>query len=1225
MKKLICLFVFTMGVIFESHAQTSAAPGQMAPDTSSYPYWVQMMKDPSANFFQTQRAFNLYWQHRKITKGCGWKVFKRWEYMMQSRVSSTGEKPKPDATISAYKNFSKNITSTNGNWTSLGPSLIPSPGPAGYEGLGRINTVGFYPGYPERIFIGSPSGGMWQSMDGGNSWVSHTDSLPTLGVSAILVDYSDPSRIFIGTGDRDAGDAPGLGIYKSLNGGSTWAPSNTGMGNHIVGRIIQHPVNPMIILAATDGGVYRTTDGGASWTQQKSGSFMDITFKPNDPDVVYAAASGDFYRSTDNGITFTKITSGLTGGQRGAVAVSSANPSIVYFLVTGSDNGFQGLYRSTNSGLNFTVQSTTPNILDWTCDGSTTGGQGWYDLAVAADPVNANIVYVGGVDVWKSMDGGVTWNINSHWYGGCGVPAVHADCHFLFFSPVDGNLYASNDGGVYSTNDGGITWNDHTTGLTIGQIYKLGQAQKQKDHVINGFQDNGTYTYTSAGWEATGGGDGMECAIDYADDAYSYYTIYYGDIYRMYNNSSENHIAGNGINGITESGAWVTPFVLHRADPQTMFIGYKNIWRSNNIRSSTPTWKQISDNLAGSNSTDMAVVENSPVNTNLLYAARSDNKLFRSDNCMDESPVWIDLTSHLPVSEAITDLEASPSDQSTVFMTTDNGVYKSADKGLTWTNLSQNLPVIHKNSIVCYRNDLEGLYVSTDAGVYYKNQSMTSWLPFSNGLPLNGKVTELEIFYDSIQPVNDVIRGCTFGRGLWSSDLYHAAPDANFIANKTDIPAGCPDGFTDLSTGVPTSWLWTFTGATPSTSSVKNPENIIYSTPGTYPVKLKVWNSSGTDSLVKTNYINVIQGALPIVDFSSDKTVSCLGDPVSFFDASQNCPLSWLWEFAPNTVTFLNGTTANSQNPVVTFNQNGKYTVRLTATNAAGSNSLTRQDYFLQGGYDLPFSEDFESGITQKNWTILNPDGNKTWDTITVAGTLPGTKAVWINFFNYAMTSDRRDQLISPPMNFTGFTSVALNFQHAYAQRAALKDSLIVKISADCGTTWNRILAAGPDGTPNVFVTHSPMLTAFFPVSSDDWCDSPYGAACYSLDLSPWAGQTSIKIEFESYNSHGNNLFIDNIHVSGTVGIPDQAVVNSGIYLFPNPSSGIFTINVPEISAGTEVVVYNLTGQTIYQNSYAPFPATHLLRLDLTGYEKGFYYCRITNGDKTKVEKLLIR
>ena len=201
-------------------AQNTLAPIQN--DTANYPYWIQMMQDPDANFFQTQRAFNIYWKDRAITRSHGWKVFKRWEYMMQSRVLPDGTKPAPDATFNEYNAYKDNVTSTGGAWVNLGPAQIPAPGPAGYEGLGRINTIGFHPTDPNKIFAGAPAGGLWQSADGGNTWVTHTDTLPTLGVSAIVVDYSNPDKILIGTGDRDAGDAPGLGVLKSLNGGLTW-------------------------------------------------------------------------------------------------------------------------------------------------------------------------------------------------------------------------------------------------------------------------------------------------------------------------------------------------------------------------------------------------------------------------------------------------------------------------------------------------------------------------------------------------------------------------------------------------------------------------------------------------------------------------------------------------------------------------------------------------------------------------------------------------------------------------------------------------------------------------------------------------------------------------------------------------------------------------------------------------------------------------------------------
>lgn len=1201
-----------------SESQPASQMTVSTADTSRYPYWVEMMQDPSVNFFKVQRAFELYWQNRPITRGCGWKVFKRWEYMMQSRVSVTGERPAPDATKKGYEDFLRsNRSGTTGNWVSLGPATIPSPGPAGYEGLGRINSVAWHPVDANKIYIAAPSGGMWQSADGGVTWITHTDSLATLGASAVLVDYSNPSNIFLGTGDRDAGDAPGLGVYKSTDGGLTWNASSTGMGDKTVGKIIQHPSNGQILLAASSGGVYRSANNGSTWTLSKAGNFKDIVFKPGDPNIVYAVSNADFYRSTDNGVNFTHITSGLPGGQRAALSVTAANANYVYLLFSGGDSGFEGVYRSTDSGLTFTTQSTSPNILGWSCDGSDAGGQGWYDLAIAADPANANTLYVGGVDVFKSTDGGVNWVINSHWYGGCSVPAVHADCHFLGFSPVNGQLYAGNDGGIWSTSNGGTTWVDHTVGITIGQIYKLGQAQLSKDHVINGFQDNGTYTFAPEGWLATGGGDGMECAIDYQNDAYTYYTLYYGDVYRKYNNGNENHIAGNGVNGITESGDWVTPFVLHASDPNTMFIGYKNIWRSRTIRT-TPGWVKITDNLGGSNSNNMRALESSPADPNILYASRTDNKFFRTDNVLDPAPAWFELSNFLPVPGTPSSIEANPNDPNIVYITMGSGVYKSTDKGLSWTNITGNLPAINKNTIVCYKNDNEGLYVGTDAGVYYKNSSMTNWIQFSAGLPVSARITELDIYYDNDSVSVDAIRASSYGRGLWGSSMYQSAPVVDFTASSTSTNAGCSVDFTDLSVNVPTNWLWTFTGGTPATSTDKNPTNIIYNATGDFTVKMKAWNAAGADSITKTSYIHVTNSVAPVAAFSSDKKVVCTGEVVRFSDESDNCPSSWLWSFQPASVTFMEGTNSLSQNPVVAFSSVGPYTVTLTVSNGTGSNSLTSTDYILYGGYTLPFTEDFENGFDKNHWTIQNSDNGITWDTIVTEGTTPGNISAWMNFFDYSLVY-KRDFLISPPMNLPQ-GSIALSFQHAYAQRATLKDSLIVKISSDCGTTWTRLLSLGPDGTPGIFVTHENTLDAFYPQSAADWCSGSYGVGCYTVDVSQWAGMGNIKFEFESFGRRGNNLFLDNIQVSFLESTSDKNKNTTKPLVYPNPGSGIFNVVIPKEMNNPEMTIVSPGGQTVYHQILH----TGEVKVDLTNLGKGVYFMNIRSDKANSVEKIII-
>lgn len=1186
---------------------------------SSDPVWVSMMQDPDANFYATQQAFNLYWKDRPITKGCGWKVFKRWEYLMQDRVSPEGFRPSPDATYKTYTDYIKNIRSTGGNWSSLGPALIPLPGPAGYEGLGRINNIAFHPTNPNKWYIAAPSGGMWMTSDGGTTWETHTDTLPTLGVSAVAIDYTNTNIIYIGSGDRDAGDAPGLGVFKSTDGGLIWALSNNGMGNKTVGEILIHPTNHLILIAATNSGVYRSTDGGSNWTLSTSGNFKDLDFKPNDPNIVYGAAGANFYRSADNGVTWTLITAGLTGGQRGTIAVTPANANYVYFVQSDNSSGFKGLYRSSDAGLTFTTRSTSPNILDWSCDGSGSGGQGWYDLSLEADPLNAEKIYVGGVDVWKSTDGGVTWAINSHWYGGCSVPAVHADCHMLKFSPVDGKLYAANDGGIYNTSNGGTSWTDYTETMTIGQIYKLGQAQTVKDKVINGFQDNGTYTFVGPEWWATGGGDGMECAIDYTDAAWTYHTIYYGDIFRKYNNGNEKKIAGNNTYGIDESGAWVTPFILHETDPETMYVGYNNVWKSENIQANSISWAKISD--FGQTNTCNAL-EQSPANNDILYVSRYDNRFFRSDNCNDENPTWTEITSFLPASGYPTDIEAHPTNPDIVYITMANNVFKSTDKGYSWTDISGTLPDIHMSTIVYYKNAMEGLYVGTDAGVYHKDASMSDWILFSDGLPVSVIVTELEIYYNADTVANDAIRASSYGRGLWGSDMYHSTPSTDFEADKTLIPIGCGINFTDLSTGVPTSWNWTFEGGTPSSSTTKNPTDIIYNTPGTYLVKLVATNDEGTDSLTKTNYITVSADLLPDVDFMASANVVCLGEAIYLTDLTDYCPSSWNWSFEPAGVVYLNGTTSASQNPVVTFNENGVYSVTLTANNAVGSSSTTKEDFIMYGGYQLPFTDHFESGFATQYWTVDNPDHEVTWDTISVPGVSPDNKAAWMNLFDYTYIN-RRDQLISPVFDFSNFSNIVLSFRHAYAQRESIKDSLIVLISEDCGSTYTRLLALGPDGTPNTFVTHEPMTEEFYPESENDWCGGSYGVNCYQVDLNAYSGKPDVKIAFESLNRRGNNLFLDDITLTGTVGIAPGTEASNTIKIYPNPTTGIVNITINHLDGDATVQLYTVQGRTLATDRMTGTGGTITRQLDFSSLTKGVYFMKVMTSKTTSVRKIV--
>ncbi len=879
--------LITVIVLLSLQLQAQDKYGRLPSDDelATYPYWIEMMQDPHANFFDTQYAFEVYWKDRKARKGAGWKPFKRWENFMSTRVSEIGVKPAAQDIWNAiqYDMAMQSSASSSGDWTELGPISLPANGTGQPNGLGRVNCIAFHPTNADTIFIGAPAGGIWKTYDGGTTWSSNSDNLSTLGISSILVHPNSTDTMYVGTGDRDGGDAIGLGVLLSVDGGNSWVSSNTGMGNATVGAMLIDPADNSILLAATNLGIFRSTNGGASWSSVASGNYKDIRFMPGNSAVVYATKSGDFYRSSNNGLTWSVIGSGagLPSSNRLVIGVTPADSSYVYAVLTAGDNTFQGMYLSVDSGLTFTEKSTTPNIMDYSSDGSGTSGQAWYDLCVAVSPTNENEVYVGGVNVFKSTDSGASWTINAHWVG-TGAPAVHADHHTLEYSPVDGTLYSGNDGGLYYQAASTSTWTDISSGLAIAQCYKLGQSATSLNHVIVGYQDNGTAVYSNGSWSTEIGGDGMECIIDYTTTNYMYGALYYGAIRRSSNGGINfSSIAGNGVNGITESGGWVTPYTLHTTNPNTMFIGYKDIWRSTNVKassSSSVSWTEISTSLGGTG--NFNVVEHSALDTNVFYASKGAS-IFRSDDVNAGTVTWQTLTA--PGGSTIKDILCHPTDTNTVYIAQGTKIYESIDKGVTWIDITGNINNSTIKNCLVYSpvSGSEGLYVGSDYGVYFKPNNSSNWNSYSNGLPVYPKVTELELFINDLSPAQNSLRASSYGRGLWTTSIYvdpNTPIVADFYSSDSISCLGTVVNLIDGTSGVPTSWSWTITPSTFSyvggTDSTSQFPEVNFSSVGSYSVSLIVSNSTLSDTVTKPNYIEITGGEQLFLELLTDNFAS---------------------------------------------------------------------------------------------------------------------------------------------------------------------------------------------------------------------------------------------------------------------------------------------------------------------------------------------------------------
>jgi photosystem II stability/assembly factor-like uncharacterized protein len=718
--------------------------------------------------FDLENMMQDVWPLRPTERGQGFKQLERQKWLIQLGQNEQGMLPTGRETIELWnslRSYSSN-RSLSGNWQPLGPILDDVTTRDNIEGVGRTSCIAFHPTDPNTMIIGTPAGGLWKTINGGQTWEVKTDELPTLGISAVAFDPLNPLIVYAGTGDRDAGDAPGMGVIKSIDGGETWFFSNSGIDARTVGAI--HICDDAVgsIIIGTDNGIWRSQDAGANWTQESTNTYeyKDLAMHPTQHNILYATGAGRFYKSVNYGDTWTMINNGMTSGTRMCVTTTPAEPDAVYVLRTGQA-AFSGFFKSTDQGETFVLMSNSPNIMGWAADGSSSGGQAWYDLGLVADQEEPNVIYVGGIRLKKSTDGGATWlDINSNY--------VHVDQHELEINPHNKDLFVCNDGGVYWY-ENNTEWKDISNGIVNGQIYRFGQSPHDGAKALTGFQDNGTAEFMGARWQRRGGGDGFECAYDIEDLGRHISSIYYGDFYRTSPDYINQKIAGNGTNGITEEGAWSTPFVLHNDSSSWMYAGYKNVWRSKNIKhpnKDSVAWQKISTNFLSANTTDINQMKFSYANPNVLYASKGSRKLGRTDNAMADAVVWSNISTYLPSTLVpVNAIETHKSNDSIVYIAYNKNVYKSFNAGLSWTNMTPNLPDVSINTIVTDTSSvLENLYIGTDLGIYYWDATMTEWISFAQGFPYAARVTELEIAYTAPKR----IRASTYGRGLWESDLY---------------------------------------------------------------------------------------------------------------------------------------------------------------------------------------------------------------------------------------------------------------------------------------------------------------------------------------------------------------------------------------------------------------------------------------------------------------------
>lgn len=476
--------------------------------------WMKNLgtKNGTATLSEMKASFDEYWKtHDKDKKGSGYKPFMRWVNYWENLTND-------DGSLMSYSQLQEAVAQNNNtqlqrNYANINVSNWQPVGPAPYintgswsSGKGRVQVVAVDPNNSNIIYIGTPASGIWKSIDAGVNFTNISDQLPQNGVSGIAIDPNNSNIIYITTGDSDAGDTYSIGVLKTTDGGVTW--NTTGLtltGTSKARDIIINPANSQMLWCATSDGVYKTIDGGTNWTNVQAGNFSQgaIRLKPNDSNIVYVSSSEGIFKSTNAGDTFLQTTNGLPiGFDRCLIDVTPANPNFVYALVYEGGNSIN-VYKSTDSGENFTnTGSTNDNEIS----------QIWYDMAFAVSPTNADEIYSGTLNIWKSTNGGTSFSQLNSWSSPSAANYTHADIHYLKF--FGSKLYCGSDGGIYVSDNQGIYFSDLTASARIGQFYRIAVSKQTATKMVGGLQDNGGFGYSNNIWKNFYGADGMDTAID---------------------------------------------------------------------------------------------------------------------------------------------------------------------------------------------------------------------------------------------------------------------------------------------------------------------------------------------------------------------------------------------------------------------------------------------------------------------------------------------------------------------------------------------------------------------------------------------------------------------------------------------------------------------------------------------------------------------------------------
>ncbi len=848
------------------------------------PDWVQLMYADDADPGAVINAYEKYYRNNEFVKNSHTQYYKRW---LRSIARELDVRPETDK---AYLKKSKELRMqrSSAQWESIGPydwdheaaGLSYAPGNA------HVYTVEMAPSNNDVMYAGTATCGLWKSTDHGVTWNSLTDDLLFNGLTAIEISPTNPDVLYTEMFGS---------VYKSIDGGVSFNPTGDAAFQAIsmnVKDIVALPGSTNTVFLCSDEGLYRTTNGGTSWVQEIIGDFLELEFHPTNNAIVYATnVSGDttqFWRSTDGGLNWTQQTSGWPVPPSGAeqkrteIAVSPDMPNRVVALCTGAANGGSGLYGvyvSDDQGQTWTFQccgpqpsgpasATNMNLMGWSDEGLDDGGQYYYDLALDISPTNGDSIFVAGVNLWVSADGGQSFTCPAKWSHSTKPNYVHADIHDVHYYDSQ-NLWVSGDGGIFHSTDGGANFTRRNVGIAGTDFWGFGMGHWYGDVMLGGAYHNGTLlkeedTYKN-GWLCTDGGDGTLGFVNYGLDrqVYSWFNI--------------KELQSDRTIAPVTRGFDFKPnntYITGRSSDLIVHPQYYTTWYSGAGTQLVKTEDNgYSYDVVYDFGVDVAAMDISWSDPNTMYVTTFpdwwDTKtIFRTT---DGGENWTEITPPSSLLNGDTwipyDIVVSEQDPQKLWIVRTSMysssnldgrmVFESTDGGDSWVNITgSSLDGETATCIQLQKGTDDGLYIGTRRTVYYKSDSESDWQLYNTGLPVSTSSTRIEMYYRK-----GLVRTGT-NRSVWEIDFYEpstpvAYPSVN--ENKTAC-AGDTFYFVDHSivneSGV--NWNWSFPGGNPSTSTERAPK-VVYDEAGVFDVSLTVSDINGTDTKMVESMIQVNQ------------------------------------------------------------------------------------------------------------------------------------------------------------------------------------------------------------------------------------------------------------------------------------------------------------------------------------------------------------------------------